>query len=328
MDKIVQLLDPHLADLARRPLQAIGQVTDARDEFGLHRHHALARNGRRPRPQIGHVVAERDVAFVPHGGDHRNFGFRNGPHDGFLVEGPEVLDRPTAASDDQHVRTPSRIVVHQLPVEEADARDHALHRAFALHLDGIEANLDVGEAAVDHIAHVVDHRARGRGHDADAMRQERQRPPKIRMVELVEPLRLQLRLQRVELGHAFADLVLLQSQSADLEGILSPLHVQIKFTLDLDLEPVDLVLALRELGLERLVAPLEIEGEEHAADRRVLVLEREVAVSRGVDLVPRDLALDPRPGDLLVVREQIPPYGQRQLRDAIDPLRHLPRQVV
>ena len=144
----------------------------------------------------------------------------------------------------------------------------------------------------------------------------------LRVVELVVSFLLQLGLEGVELRHARAKLVLLQAQFLDLERILPAQHVQVQLALHLHLEAVDRVLALRERLLEVLVARAQVEREEDAADRRVLVLEREVAVARGVDPVARDLPLDPHARELRVVREEIPPDGQRQLRDTVDAFGH------
>ena len=119
------------------------------------------------------------------------------------------------------------------------------------------------------------------------------------MVELVEPLRLQLCLQRVERGHLVA--LSGNAQTLHLEGVLSAPHIEVEFALRLHLQAVDGRLALLERGEEPLVAVADVEGEQHAGDRGVCVLQREIAVPGAVDLVARHLALDPHAGEFLVV---------------------------
>ena len=97
------------------------------------------------------------------------------------------------------------------------------------------------------------------------------------MVKLVEFLGLQLRLQRVEGRHLVAHSG--DAQTLHLEGILPTPHVEVKFALRLHLEAVHGRLALTERRTVTVVAITHVEGEEHAGNRRVRVLQREVAVS-------------------------------------------------
>jgi len=71
------------------------------------RHHAGLR-GRRGAP-VGDQVGDRDIHLVPDGADDRDAGLVDGPRDNLLVEGPEVFERATPASDDQQVELESAV---------------------------------------------------------------------------------------------------------------------------------------------------------------------------------------------------------------------------
>ena len=217
--EVVDVLHERFVCLLGRLLKARRELLHACHELRLHGYGALGGDGRRAGAEVRNVIAEGRIGLVSHGADHGNARRGDGPHDRFLVEGPEVFHRPAAASDDQHVGHP------RARVEELDAAHDLGHGALALHLHGEEPYLKVGEAAREDGTHVVDHRAGGRRDDGDPMREKRQRPPEFGMVELVESLGLQLRLLRVERRHLVA--LPGDAQTLHLEGVLSARHVEV-----------------------------------------------------------------------------------------------------
>jgi hypothetical protein len=67
----------------------------AREEF---------RGGARSRcAQIGDKIGDGEIGLVPHGGNGRNAAGGQRARDDFLVEGPQVLEAPAAARDDEEV---------------------------------------------------------------------------------------------------------------------------------------------------------------------------------------------------------------------------------
>ena len=83
-----------------RPMLEVGEL---RHQLGADRYGNLRRSGRRRRAPVGGVVDQGGVGLVADRRDQRNRRFRRGAHHFFLVEGPEVLDRPSPAGDDQQV---------------------------------------------------------------------------------------------------------------------------------------------------------------------------------------------------------------------------------
>ena len=167
-------------------------------KVGAHRHGDLGGRGRRRRAAVGGEVDQRHVGLVPHGGDQRDVARCRGAHHDFLVEGPEVFQAAAAAGDDQHVGPRHR----RGCIEAVEARDRGsdlLRRARALDRDRPDQH-PAGKAVLDAMQDVADHRARGRGHDADGLGQVGQ----LALARLVEEAlggeRLLARLQQREQG--------------------------------------------------------------------------------------------------------------------------------
>ena len=76
-------------------------------QFRANRHSNFCRSGRGRRASVGYVIDERCVSLMPHCRDQRDLAVEGGANDVFLIEWPEIFDRATAPSDDQHVRTVS-----------------------------------------------------------------------------------------------------------------------------------------------------------------------------------------------------------------------------
>ena len=146
-----------------------GEGVDAGADLGLGLDHVLGRGRGSGRAQVGHEVRDGVVGLVPDRGDGRNLGGGERPRHPLFVEGPEVLEAAAAAGDDDHVEALQ-------PVEGPDALDDLGRGLLALHARGVDEDLQVRVAPRDDAHDVLDDRARGRGHDADAAGQLRQRP--------------------------------------------------------------------------------------------------------------------------------------------------------
>ncbi len=131
----------------------------------------------------------------PTAGDHRHRARGDGPRHDFLVERPEILDRPAAAPDDHDI-------------DAVDPRDHpqaardVLRGALALDARRTNHDMRLGIALGQHRQDVANRRAVKRGDHADLARQHRQRPLARRIEQPggLEPLLqlLERQLQRAE----------------------------------------------------------------------------------------------------------------------------------
>jgi hypothetical protein len=130
------------------------------EQLGPNRHCDFSSGGRRRRTQVGGVVDQRRIGFVPHRGDQRNRRFCGGSDDFLLVEGPQVLDRSAATGDDQQVgpRGPRR--------KAADGLGDSCGGALTLHGDGPQ-NHARRATILQAVEDVADHRSRWRRHHAD-----------------------------------------------------------------------------------------------------------------------------------------------------------------
>ena len=131
-------------------------------------HRQLRRRGRRGRAQVGHKIADGEIGFVPHGGDHRNAGGRHRPRDRLVVEGPQLLNGTAAAADDEHIR---RIRL----VEAAQGGDQLRRPPLALHEHRGEHHPREREPPAEHVENIPHRRAGRRGDDPDPRRIPRQR---------------------------------------------------------------------------------------------------------------------------------------------------------
>ena len=87
-------------DAERRP-----RSSSLRHQLGTDRHRHFGRSRRRRRAHVRGEVDQSRVGLMTHSRDERDRRFRRGPHDFLLVEGPQILDRAAAASNDQQVGT-------------------------------------------------------------------------------------------------------------------------------------------------------------------------------------------------------------------------------
>ena len=181
-------------------------------------------------------------------------------HD-LLVERPQVFQRTAAARDDQQIgaRNPARF---RQRVKTADRCRDLFGRAVALHLDRPH-QYAARKAVLQAVQDVADHRAGGRGHDADHFRQPGQ----------------QL-------------LAALGEQAFGRELLLALFHQRHQRADAGRLERLDHDLVFRRAGVGRELAgrddlqsllrleahPVERALPDHRLDLGVLVLEREIAM--------------------------------------------------
>ena len=257
---------------------AMPQFAQPRRQFGAHRHRHFGGGGRGRRAAVGGEIDQSGVGLVPDRADQRNRAVGNSADHLLLVERPQILDRPTPARDDDQVGARHRPVLDQ-PVEPANRRRYLGRRALAL--DRHRPDDDMGRKTIGQpVQYVANHRSGRRRHHPDHARQIGQ-GPLARFVE--QPLG----------GQGAAALVEQRHQRA----FAGQLH------------PADHHLVFRAAGVSgqlagdnHLGAILGAEGEaggrtlpHHRVDARRLVLQREIAMARGMAFPPRNLAAHPHP---------------------------------
>ena len=114
----------------------------------------LSRSRRRWRSQVRYEIGDGEVRLVADSRNNRDRRRRDCPRDGFFVERPQIFERTAAAREDDNVR-PSGIG------EPAQSAADLLDRSFALHLGGINAQVQSGKAPGKDIQNILKDRARG-----------------------------------------------------------------------------------------------------------------------------------------------------------------------
>jgi hypothetical protein len=225
------------------PLEAVG-----------HRPHRGTGRGRGP--QVGHEVGDREVGLMPHPADHRDRAGGDRPGEALVVERPQILDRPAAPDQQQHVALGAGRGGGEGP-------DQLAGRLGALHRCGVQDDRHLRGAAREGRQHVAQRGRAGGRHDADSPRRRRGHP----LATLLEQaFRLQLGLQSQELLEQVARPGLPHQFHVDLEvapGLVQP-H------LGPDLHPVTVGRRERDV----LVAS----PEHHRPHRGLRILEAEVPV--------------------------------------------------
>ncbi|MPM90439.1 hypothetical protein SDC9_137560 [bioreactor metagenome] len=200
---------------------------------------------------------------MTHGGDHRKFRLIDGPGHPLVIEGPQVLHGPAAPARDNQV---SHLIAVCIPDGPRDFR----RGLRPLHPHRKQRRLGGGESPPQNAEHVVNRRPGGGGDDGNS--------PGIAGQELFMRLVEQALLQKLCLellkGHRqIANPVRRQAAAVELIGPVSwedgnpPLGNGLHAVFRTKPQP---------LGL----------GPKHDAPQRaVLILQRKIVVSRGVDLV-------------------------------------------
>ena len=146
--------------------QALGHTFPASlqgpQQFRHVRYGDFRRIGRRRCPPVGHKVADGHVRLMPHGGDDGDLRVIDGPGHPLIVEGPQVLQRASAAAGDEHIRQVVAVCI-------ADGA-HDLRRCLhSLYPHWQQQHLGDGIPAAQDTDHVVYRRARRRSNNGDAL---------------------------------------------------------------------------------------------------------------------------------------------------------------
>ena len=220
---------------------------------------------------------------MSHGGDHRDLRGVDGPGHPLVIEGPQVLHGPAAPAGDEHVA--------QLPAVGVPDGAHDLRwglRPLDPHRQ--QQHLGDGIAPAQNADHIVDRRPGAAGNDGDALGVQRQR---LLVSRVKQPLLLELLLQL-------------------LKG-----HIQVPYPVRRQLGAVQLICTVpgkhadpaEYHGLHAVFRPepqLHGAGLEHDAPQGALsVLQGEVVVAGGIDLVVGQLAPDVKSGELRRAVDQV-----------------------
>ena len=112
--------------------------------------------------EVGHIINDGHVRFMPHSGDHRNIRFIHRTGKIFIVKRPQILHRTAASADDDQIR-------HLLPVGVAQGAGQLCRRTSALHPHRQELYRGHGPAGVQDAGHVVDGGTSLGGDEGDAL---------------------------------------------------------------------------------------------------------------------------------------------------------------
>ena len=83
------------------PAQSDTVLINAAEHIPDIRGTALGCTGRGRRPEIGRKIGNRKIGFMTHAGNQRGIQRINGSGQGFVIEGPEILNRTPAAHQQQ-----------------------------------------------------------------------------------------------------------------------------------------------------------------------------------------------------------------------------------
>ena len=132
------------------------------------------------RAQVGAKVGNGEIGLVPHPADQRHRALHNGARQLLVVEGPQVLHRPTTAHQQDHIHHRGCFAVCRgfafgPCVHLPQCGHHGLGRCSALHLRRDEHHGDVRHAAPQGCHHIVQGGCAQRGDQTDAPWLHRQR---------------------------------------------------------------------------------------------------------------------------------------------------------
>ena len=250
----------HRGDDVLQPPLGLGPVGD--DQLG--------RGRRRGGAQVGGEIADGIVDLVADGRDDRDFGRTDGAREGFVIEGPQVLGRAAAASENDDVGL-------FFAVERPQRLDHLRRGAVSLDEGGIEQDFRQREAPACDVDHIADGGPRRRGNDADGARVFGQRLL-ARRVE--QPFGGQPAFELLERGEQVARAVL--PHRADVEGVLPALDPERHPSLGCDLLPV----------FGHKVERGDVAPPHHGRDGRALIFNGKINMPRAVQRDVGQLALD------------------------------------
>ena len=226
---------------------------------------------------------------MPHSGNDGNIATGDGPGHDLFVKGPEILHGPAAPAGDDDV---GQVVAVYIVQHGGDL----LRRARSLDPDGTHQHPGQGPAPSQNADHVLHRRAGGRGDQGDrpGIPGEGLFPGGVKEA-LGRQLFLQLFKGHGQVPHPVGLHV------GDIDLVLPALGEQAHPAREDDLHP-------------RFRAEAETHGirpEHHAGDDSPLVLEGEIVMPGGMDLVIGQLAPDTGLGqDLVPVQEELDILGQ------------------
>ncbi len=135
---------PHESLLASRHVpnhrgsHAAAEQVDTAGPFIATGRDDLGRTRRCRRAHVGDEIGDREIDFVTDTGHDRNLAIEDGARDHFFVERPQVFERATAASNDQHIALGASR-------RHANRPGDLTRRAFTLYLNGIDQHRDRAE---------------------------------------------------------------------------------------------------------------------------------------------------------------------------------------
>ena len=104
---------------------------------------------------------------MPHAADKRDRTCRNHANDGFIVERGKILDRPAAPHKQDHFSS-------SVPFKQRKSPDNSLRSIGSLHRCWRHQQAGQGISPLQHLTHILQRGAAGRGHHADHSRAVRQ----------------------------------------------------------------------------------------------------------------------------------------------------------
>src|ERR1700728_78873 len=132
----------------------------AHDNFGGSR--------RRGSSKIGDEIRDSEIALVSDSSDHRNFGSDNRANEYFLVKGPQIFERASAARNNDHFHGFHTIEITQ-------SRHNFARRKITLDLHGIQHHMRIGKPSLQDTQNIENGGSGRRGDHADATREQGQR---------------------------------------------------------------------------------------------------------------------------------------------------------
>ncbi len=281
----------------RRPTPA-----DDLAHLGPVRHDELGGGRRRRRPHVGGEVGQGHVGLVPDPGDDGPAVGDDRPHDGLLVERPQVVERAAAAGEDRHRRdvvgragcsaggrpAASRISAQRSSRPSARAMLAAAPSPWTRHGDTtIRAS---GQRRSS--TRAMSWRTAPLGLVTTPMTAGRTGSGRFR-AGLEQALRRELRLERLEPDGEIAEAGGLDGTHVELVHAARLEDVESPMGHDSQTDP----------GVERRGHP--VVAEPDARQLAAVVLEAEVAVPGARDRHPADLALDPDVAQPLIATDRV-----------------------
>ncbi len=255
-----QAMPAHVQVAVHEPQQAVAAQIESAPQFdgvGRQQFGCPARSGR---AEIGGEIGDGEIDLMAHGADHWADRGANGPGQGFVVEGLEVLDRAAAPAENNGVGG------RQVGVDGRQRLDYFSGGLVALHRNGIDGEVERGQAAPGDAEEIVHRCPVGRGDQGEMLRNAGQGAFAV-LVE--ESLGREPPLQCLE-G------LLQRPSSLNLDSIDDQLVFAPRFVYR-DAPPANHMRAV----LERSGEVALLQAEEHRLDLAGRVLEGEVEMARG-----------------------------------------------